>query len=298
LDHLGLIYPAGRHHLFTDSYLTEIMRGITQAAPPRSDMHIFSMREEGLVDAAQLGEWAVDGAILIGMENDDYLRAFASWGTPGVVVDYCPRDVPLDYVACDNTAAASRMVEYLAALGHRRVAFVAPHPQYSVLNPRNIQATLMTRESSDVRERREDCIRALRERDMLAAEFCPTESDRDWHVHAAQAAAEWMRLSDRPTALLTACGDDTAVQLLRELERCGIRVPADLSVCSVSGATTFERREKPVITCCNFDFVGMGRMAVELLVKRCRQPASREFGGHRIGFKFVEGETVRTLSKT
>ena len=48
----------------------------------------------------------------------------------------------------------------------------------------------MTRESSDVRERREDCIRALRERDMLAAEFCPTESDRDWHVHAAQAAAE------------------------------------------------------------------------------------------------------------
>jgi DNA-binding LacI/PurR family transcriptional regulator len=297
LKHVGLIYPSGRYHLFTDSYLTEIMRGVTQAAPPRSDMHIFSMREEGLVDAAQLGEWAVDGAILLGMENDDYLRAFATWGTPGVVVDYCPRDVPLDYVACDNAAAVKRMVEHLATLGHRRVACLAQHPQSPVVDPRDTTGTLLVRDSSDVRERREETLRALQGRDMLAGDFCPSERDPEWPVHAAQAVVQWLHGPDRPTALL-ADNDMAAARIVKELGNRGIRVPQDISVCAVSGTSEFARHEPVRIAYCRFDFVGMGRKAVELLADRCRQTASAEPRGERIGFEFVEGETVRTLSKT
>ena len=56
LKHLGVIYPATRAHLFSAQCAGEIMRGIAQDAPPRSDTHIFSLREDGLARSTQLGE--------------------------------------------------------------------------------------------------------------------------------------------------------------------------------------------------------------------------------------------------
>ena len=162
LKHIGLIYPSSRAALlFRSSYLSEIMQGITQSSPSGGDMHIFSLRQEGLIGAAHLAEWALDGVLLIDVDNEDYLRAFASWGTPGVVVDSCPRNVALDFVACDNAGAARRAVEHLAALGHRRVACAFGHPSRSVADPRDLKSTLLVMDSPDTRERHAEGVRAL-----------------------------------------------------------------------------------------------------------------------------------------
>ena len=297
LAHIGLIYPSSQHFLFKESWAAKIMQGVSRASPPGADMHIFSMREGGLVDAAQLGEWAVDGALLLNVENDDYLRAFATWGTPGVVVDYCSQAAPLDYVACDNRAAAQRVVEYLAAQGHSRVVYAGPPLLWPVKRPEKSRTTLLVKESSDVRERRDESVHALRERNLLAevwqsSHTCKLET---WTFCAADELQGRIRAADGPTVVLTD-NNYSAFLLLHEFARCSLRVPEDVSVCAVASDvdTVFKGRQ---LTSCRFDFVGMGRKAMDLLAVRCTEPALEKPCVHRIGFEFVEGQTVRNRNK-
>lgn len=298
LSLVGVIFPASRELLFCAPYLSEIMRGIAQKAPPQADTHIFSLRQDGMVHAAQLGEWNLGGVILLDMENDDYLRAFAQWGTPGVVVDYCSQAAPLDYVACDNRAAARQMVAHLHALGHRRVAYAAPRSQKAVKRYDNLRANLLVRDSSDVRERHDESVAALRARGMLADVLNLSEMHKDDRLafHASDELVCRLRSANGPTALLTD-SNLSALILLDEFTRRGLRVPEDVSVCAVAsdGNATFGDRR---LTCCRFDFLGMGRTAVDLLAARCREPVLEKPCVHRIGFEFWEGQTVRTLSKT
>ena len=290
LKHLGVIYSSSRCQLFSVQYAGEIMSGIAQEAPPSADTHIFSLREDGLIRAAQLGEWGIDGAILFGVENDDYLRDFAQWGTPGVVVDYCSKGAPLDYVVCDNAAAAQRIVAYLASLGHRRVAYVAGNPQQAIQNPRDPQITLLVRDSSDSRERHEESLRALRAHNMQVDDWTFPESHAVGIPATADKLQRSLRAAGRPTAVLVD-NNTCALGLLRELENRGLQVPGDISVCAVASDGDMMAGDR-ILTCCRFDFTGMGRKAIALLAeRRTTKPldAPRE---HRIGFELVAGATV------
>ena len=296
LKHLGIIFPGSRASLFRSQYLTEVMRGITWNETNCPQLYFFSLRQDGLVCAAQLGEWAIDGAILIGVENDDYLRAFTQWGTPFVVADYCARAVPVDYVACDNHAAARRIVAHLAAVGRRRVTYVTSLPQQEVSRPGQSSQTLLVRDSSDVRERQVESLKALDEAGLVTGVWTrPADSlPQPWADLTAERVLGLRHHPDRPTAVL-ACDNYSAVRLIAAFEERGVRVPADISVASVAsdGNTPFGG---PVLTCCRFDFVGMGRMAHAILEKKCRKPGLKTSCEHRIGFEFVEGQTVSRVT--
>ncbi len=291
MKHIGVIYPMDRHLLFHQQYLADIMTGITQDAPPFSDMHIFSLREDGMVHAAQINEWAIDGVILLGVENDDYLRTFTKWGTPGVVVDYCSQAAPLDYVACDNAAAVRQMAAHLAALGHRCVVYLAGHPQALERIPvGNLPDTFLERDSSDRRERHSAGLRALRECNILTEDWTLPQVNATWISAAADELRRRARTPGCPTAVLTD-NNDIAVRLMAELANRGMRVPEDVSVCAVAsvGDTAIGERR---LTCCRFDFVGMGRKAIALLTERHQTRWLKEPREHRIGFEFVEGQTT------
>jgi len=292
LEHVGVIYPSSRESMYALPYVIEIMRGIAQKAPPQADTHLFSLRQDGLVRAAQLGEWKISGVILLEMGNDDYLRAFAQWGTPGVVVDYCSQDAPLDYVACDNRAAARQMVTHLAALGHRRVVYVAAPSPRVVARPDNEEIPLMVRESSDTRERRDESVNALRERDMLA-DVINISQDDQWTGCLPDEMYRQICSGNGPTAVLTESNYAVSL-LLDDFARHGLRVPADVSVCALASDsdTSSDGRR---LTGCRFDFVGMGCKAIDLLSARCLEPVLDKPCVHRIGFKFMEGEMTKRV---
>lgn len=293
LEHLGIIYPSSRGSLFGHPYLAEIMHGIEQNIPPHVDTHIFSLGEDGLVNAAQLAKREVSGVILLDMDNDDYLRAFAQWGTPGVVVDYSSQAAPLDYVACDNRGAAERVVAHLAALGHRRVAYVGTPSRQKVRRVADVQSTVLVRDSSELRERRDECLKALREKGMLVEFTGLTGEEPDGRVVPSWVPEELcrrIRSADGPTVVV-AGSNYVARDLAVEVERLGVRVPEDLSICALASAqdTGLKGRE---LTCCKVDFFGMGRTAIELLVARCHEPVLDTPRVHRVGFEFIAGETV------
>ena len=286
---LGVICPSSRNRLFLMSYLSEIMRGLVYDDPNR-DLHIFSLRQDGLVSPGQIDESVVKGVALIGVENDDYLRSFAQWGTRGVVVDYYSSAAPLDYVACDNRAAARKMVAYLAALGHRRAVCAMPNSQKALLRPEDSSPILMVRDSSDVRERRAESLGALRASGLLAGEWPPSTAAAHWAAFTADEFHRRRRRADRPTAVLADCNYSARI-LLKALASRGLRVPEDVSVGTVASDADAPFGESR-LTCCRFDFVGMGRKASELLAARGRKPGPKEAHVHRIGFEFAEGQTV------
>ena len=296
LKHIGVLYPSSRQSLFRHAYIVQIMQGVTEASPPQTDMHIFSMREDGLVQAGQLGEWLVDGVLLLNVENEEYLRAFAGWSIPGVVVDYRPVDSPLDVVACDNRAAARAMVAHLAALGHQRVVFVAvPNADaVPVKASRDPGETLLLRNPSDQRERHVESVHALRTRGMLAAEIFTPGYSRGWVANTAdRIAALWTGPRPRPTAVMTN-STTHAVDLLRALEAHRLRAPRNFSFCTVATDVELVHDGRRVTTC-RFNFTEMGRQAARVLAERCRMATAGKPRECLVGFDLVEGETTRAL---
>ena len=289
----GMIYPESNRYLFATGYMSEILRGIMVESQSSNDVRLFSMFQEGPVLADRIAESHVDGVLLVGLENDEYLCAFATWGTPGVVLDYVMPDVPLDCVACDNRTAASRAVEHLRSLGHRRILCLGPEPALSHQVGRDGRQVLVKR-SSDVRERRAEVERAATAAgaEFTAAIFPP--AGRGVPAGAAAVIA-LLRGARPPTAILT-YDDQMSAQVLACLDAHGISAPEAVSLCALAGAGEVLHKGR-AITRCRFDFMGMGRKGVELLRRRCLRPEPGRRRVYRIGFEFVEGQTTARLRK-
>jgi GntR family transcriptional regulator of arabinose operon len=286
LKTIGIIHPASQKYLFSTPYLLQIMQGIN-GGHERLDVHIFTMREEGLVTATQLADRHVDGVILLGVENDAYLREFVKWGVPGVVADYFTDGIPLDFVACDNPNAVQRAVRHLVGLGHRNICYVGNEP---TLLEKVAGAERMETRSADFIERRETAICAMGAMPVRWKEAVIPRLHVDRMAAVGLLATAWREDADRPTAFL-ADGDDSANLLIRELMTRGGRVPDEVSVCTVATAVGLTDQGL-ALTGARFDFVGMGRKAVELLKRRCEEPeAAAEPAVYRVGFAWMEGGT-------
>jgi DNA-binding LacI/PurR family transcriptional regulator len=285
LKTVGIVYTASPAHLFAHPYLQELMQGISDA-PGHQDIQIYCMRESGFVTASQLADRQVDGVVLLGVESDAFVEEFATWGVPGVLVDQVTERVELDCVACDNAPAGHRAVERLVEQGHRHIRYVAGDPRRIVQV--GASRSLLLR-SSDSVERRDEAMQALSAIPGLRW---------DEHILADTAdqtlvyglASLWQQESERPTAFLTD-SDLQAAALVRELSALGLAVPADVSIAAIAcaGGTGGDGGK---FTGNRFDFVGMGRKAVELLRRRCEQPESAPAPRvYRVGSEWVEGGT-------
>jgi LacI family transcriptional regulator len=262
------------------------MQGINGGDQPL-DIHIFTLREDGLISATQLVDHHVDGVIMLGVENDAYLRDFVTWGVPGVVVDYFAAGLSLDFVACDNPSATQRSVMHLFELGHRNICYVGSEP---VSLEKIAGAQRMEARSADFIERREVAIRTM---DAMSVRWQEAVMSRFYENRVAMVGrlvAAWRVETERPTAFLVD-GDDLANILMRELVTQGVSVPDEVSICTVATATGSTEMGL-ALTGAHFDFVGMGRKAVELLKWRCENPTEAlPPAVYRIGFRWVEGQT-------
>ena len=283
LKTVGIIYTASHAHLFSMPYLQQIMCGIGDG-PFHLDVQIYNMRGDGFVTAPQLADRHVDGVILLGLESDAFVEEFATWGLPGVLVDQVSEKGLLDCVACDNEAAAQRAVEHLSGLGHRHIRYVA-HDVRRLIQV-GVSRTLLL-QSSDRIERREAAARAL-------SAIPGMRWDEDIMIHdvlIGNIVARWQAESERATAFL-AESEQTGVELMREMTARGVKVPEAVSVCVM--ARTRSAETNGTATGCGFDFVKMGRKAVEVLRQRCEQPGKAPAPKvYRIGFEWMEGGSTR-----
>ncbi|MEI6165860.1 MAG: substrate-binding domain-containing protein [bacterium] len=285
---IGLVSVGAHASMLQQGYRLEMFRGIIETAGDQHvDVRMFSLKNPAdRLSSQELRQMEIDGLLVMELTDPALMKRFVRSGVPVVVADSCLPDIPLNYVVCDNEGAATRSVKYLVEMGHRRIHYVGGATRHPVTN------ALVSSWDAEIRRR-------FYEIAMEQAGLVPVchggESGLD-KKRVESLIKTCIRGNNRPTAVVTY---DCAVahQFIDGLKQAGISVPGDLSVVAVAGELTAEKGYSPLLSHNSFDFHGMGVQALRILMDRFSDPdmPMAQAAIHRVGFTFVEGETVATL---
>lgn len=148
-----------------------------------------------------------------GTSNLDYLQRFQVRGTPVVEIDYFFPGSPFSHIMLDNEGCIRMGVNYLASLGHTRIAALGTYHKVILPDERTWAFPIVMREMG------------LRLFGTYQRVIRPTSHD------AYLLTKELMALAEPPTALFLTTGNlaTGAFQALKEL---GIKVPTQVSLLS------------------------------------------------------------------
>lgn len=197
-------------------FFSKILSGIEATASREGLNVLIADTRQPRVSHRQIGEYLhtnrADGLILL----DGALRPDLIPDSPGKrpPIVYCcewNEDSDLPSVRFDNSGGAALAVRHLYGLGHRRIGHI--------LGPED---NILTKE-------RENGVRG-------AMQALGLEARRDWFFDGdfslaagARAAAQWLALDARPTAV-AAANDEMACGFISGLHRAGVAVPEAVSV--------------------------------------------------------------------
>ena len=196
----------------------------------------------------------VDGVLLLNghlfRQNGEPGAGPAQLGVPMVGLCEAIEDTDIPQIEVDNRAAACRMTEYLADLGHREIAYIC--------GPAN-----------NVLERE----RFAGYRDGLARANLPLDPaivwPGDWKLETGAAAgAQILASARRPTAVFCS-NDEMAIGLLRVLVSAGVRVPEDMSVAGFDDIE-FATMASPALTTVHQPRRELGRQGASVLLELLR----------------------------
>ena len=154
-----------------------------------------------------IAEHKVDGIIVLGYINKEYLQVVRASGIPVVYLDFYDSRMEVPSVISDNVYGSYMITNYLISKGHRKMAFVG-----------SIEAT------PSILDRYLGYYRALLSNNIALREdyILPDRNEEGYNI-------EIELPEDMPTAFVCNC-DEVANQLIEQLMKKGIRVPDDVSV--------------------------------------------------------------------
>lgn len=157
----------------------------------------------------------VDGLIIAPAGEDAVMRRLiGATRKPVVLIDRMIEGLGVDAVLLDNTAAVAEAVDYLVALGHRRIGFISGPP-----------------ETTTGRERLAGYREALG-RAGIAADPTLIRDGSFREFEGYRAAMGLMTMQDRPTALFSA-NNLMVIGAMRAIRDLGLTCPGDVSVASM-----------------------------------------------------------------
>jgi LacI family transcriptional regulator len=191
-----------------------------------------------------------DGLILASVTRHSPVPvALMAAGVPAVLVTRGTDEPTLPLVSSDDATGVTALVGHLAALGHRRIAYLAGPPDVS---------TTVTRLGA---------FRAACERAGLDPGELPVRSCAAYTVAAAEPVAADL-LSSQPEITAVVAGNDMiAVGCLAAMERMSLRCPEDLSLVGFNDMPLVGRL-KPGLTTVSIPQREIGAAAASLLLDR------------------------------
>lgn len=196
----------------------------------------------------------MDGIVVATMDESADSPA---WGTlrgsrvPRVVLDR-DADLEADFVLLDHRSGVASAVQYLASMGHRRIALFTP--------------------GLDMRPGRERAAGYAQAHQALGLPMEPglVRGISNQLQTSYDEMTQLLRRPERPTALI-ALGNRVLSGALRAVHETGLSLPADMSVVSIGTSTTTEFSFPP-LTLLRFDVEAFGKAAAEMLLERLRHP--------------------------
>jgi DNA-binding LacI/PurR family transcriptional regulator len=192
-------------------------------------------------------ERACDGLIVVGAHLSRGTATLLEDGPAAILVDAYTEDLAFDSVVSDNVGGARAAVDHLIERGHREIVLVGSRPD----------------SFPSILQRRHGYEQAIAEAELKPhfVDVAHTSPEA-----AAAAGAEYIAAHREVTAAFC-CNDDVAIGLIQAVQRAGIDVPGSLSVVGYDDIDP-ARFVSPRLTTMAVDKLGMGRLAVTLLLHR------------------------------
>jgi LacI family transcriptional regulator len=222
-----------------------------------------------------LEEDTADGLLFVGaFLNDTIAQIVERRSTPIVLVDAYAASDSYDAVVSDNFKGAHYAVTYFVRQGHQHIGFVGSHPHAY----------------PSIQERQRGYVQALQDNAISNSYFA------DCHIidrgEVADSTIDLLRRNPQITALFGANDEVViaAMEAVRVLER---RIPDDLSFIGFDNIDPDESAVPPLTTM-HVDKIGMGRLAVQVLVNRVEYPESNPVTAV-IHPRLIERRSVRRI---
>jgi DNA-binding LacI/PurR family transcriptional regulator len=247
-----------------DPWFVQLLTGIEEELAYRdTGLMLASLELRGEYDASLVFSWIrdrrVDGLVIAKSQRREraLVKAALEAQMPAVLI--APDEIPTDVqvVRCNNLAAGATVGAHLAALGHRKIAYVAG-PQHSI----------------DSKHR----LRGLR--DELTRRGIRMDSSAVYSTgsYTSEAGGQFAReFFDRPvdvTAVVLA-NDALAFGFMRAAQQLGVRMPADLSIVGFDGLP-HGALFNPALTTVSQPMRDMGRIACSRLFEAIEDPGRIE----------------------
>ena len=246
-----------------EAYSTAILSGIDRKLTAEKYLYFtasHSGEEKQIYELpGRLLERAVEGFLLINTSPLTKLNK------PAVMIGSAPKVEGTPRVALNNFRGGAHAIEYLASLGHRKIAVIKGHPWRSASDQRFAGIATSAREHGIV----------LDERLIKQLHSGNTPSEASMPEEGFTCALDLLAANVPFTALI-AFNDVTAIGAMRALHNAGVRVPEDVSVI---GFDDIENAAylSPSLTTLRQPLEQMGELAAEYLVdiiENRQQPSS------------------------
>lgn len=204
---IGLVMP-GYAGIFYSFYAIELIRGVGHACEILKLDMVFHITS-GYND---LNTNSVGGVIFADIiENRKQVEATIDAGIPCMVINNIVKDMDVNYIGIDNVAGGAMACDYLASLGHQKIAIIT--------------GSLQTQGGQQRLQGFKDVI--TKRKISIPSEYI---IEGDYSRRSARSAAEkLLTLKNRPTAIFV-CSDDMALEVITVAMEKGLKIPQDLSV--------------------------------------------------------------------
>jgi DNA-binding LacI/PurR family transcriptional regulator len=254
---LGLVFPPAGNH-YTEMQL-DFIGGVVEAAAARDYEVLMSLARAGGDQSYQrlVGERRVDGAILMEIRlQDPRVDQMLQTGFPFVTIGRTGNPEGTAWVDLDYLNLVRRCVRHLFDLGHRNLALV------------NRSETLLRGGYESARRGQDGFELALQELSLSGTSYPCDDNAMGGEICAERLLAERPEITGIVTLNEASLGG-----LYRGLANAGRKIARDVSVTGVAGERWAEA-VTPSLTAADVPAYEMGRIAIDLLLERIKDPAA------------------------
>ncbi|WP_186577114.1 LacI family DNA-binding transcriptional regulator [Aquibacillus kalidii] len=235
-------------------------------------IHILPSEDEENLNLPRIyHERRVDGFIMLGQTNKEYIDLMKSINMPLVFLDFYDENGDVDAVITDNFYGAYEITNYLIQSGHKEIGYVG-----------NLFTT------SSIQDRFLGYYKSLLEHKInLNQDYVIKDRDeRGVYID--------LELPDKlPTAFVCNC-DQIAHLLITKLNSCGYKVPEDVSVVGFDN-DIYATLTAPHLTTVEVDIEEMAKNAVKFICEKM-DDNSATFGRVSVKGKIIYRDSVKSLS--
>lgn len=227
--------------------------------------------EENLKLPRIYSENKVDGIIVLGQVNSDYIEVFKNIQIPNVFLDFYTDNSQFDSIVTDNFYGVYELTNYLIKLGHTKIGFVG-----------NIHST------SSIQDRFLGYFKSLLEHNIsLNDSFIFNDRDEQGKFLDIDLS------KDLPTAFVCNC-DQVAYNLIKKLNSLGYEVPSDYSVVGFDD-DIYARLTTPPLTTVAVDIKEMSSVAVKIIIKKIKN-RNAKYGRILIKGNVIYRDSVKQIA--